>query len=305
MIFGENNTQRKEILTEEKNLNSQTIPLLQAAINIDPDPAKGGADINTLEDKALVAESGIGGGFVEISEKRNSKISVYEVKTGDTLTQIAEMFDVSVNTIRWANDFEGAIQPGQQLVILPVSGLSHTVKSGGTIKDIADIYEADVREIALFNGISEDKYLEAGEVVIVPHAEKAVSNTSVATSSSSSSNSTGGSWLVRPISGGYKSQGIHGYNAVDLASKPGASVFAAASGKVIIAKSSGWNGGYGLYVVIEHSNGVQTLYSHLSSVAVKSGQWVEQGRVIGGVGNTGKSTGPHLHFEVRGAKNPF
>lgn len=309
VIFGQNNAQIKEASLSQRELNSQNVPLLEAAINLDPDPAKGGADINTVENKALIAESGVGGGFVEISEKRNSKISVYTVKPGDTLSQIADMFDVSTNTIRWANDFSGSIQPGQELIILPISGLSHTVKSGGTIADIAKIYDADVREIALFNGISEDKYLEKGEIVIVPHAEKhstTSSGASVASKGSgSSSSSSSSSWLVKPISGGYKSQGIHGYNAVDLAGKTGQAVFAASSGKIIISKSSGWNGGYGNYVVIEHSNGVQTLYAHLNSVSVKSGQWVEQGQVIGGLGNTGRSTGPHLHFEVRGGKNPF
>jgi LysM repeat protein len=310
VLFGETNSQIKAPETIKKELNSQNVPLLQAAINIDPDPAKGGADINTIDGKALVAESGVGGSFVEISERRNTSISLYEVKPGDTLSQIADMFDVSTNTIRWANDFEGAIQPGQKLVILPISGLTHTVKNGGTVADIAEIYEGDAREIALFNGITVDKYLEPGEVVIVPNAIKESEHKNTNSSTSVASGSSGGSsysstWLVRPISGGYKSQGIHGYNAVDLAGKTGQAVFAAAEGKVIVAKSSGWNGGYGLYVVIEHPNGVQTLYSHLSSVSVKQGEWVGQGNVIGGLGNTGRSTGPHLHFEVRGAKNPF
>lgn len=309
VIFGENSTQRKEPDTQEVAMNSQTVPLLEAAINLDPDPAKGGADINTVEDKALIAESGVGGSFVEISEKKNSKISVYEVKTGDTLSQIADMFQVSVNTIRWANDFEGSIHPGQKLVILPISGLKHTVKSGGTIDDIAKIYHANAREIALFNGISEEKYLEAGEEIIVPYAEretpKNTPSKKIASGTSSSKSSSGSSWLIRPVSGGYKSQGIHGYNAVDLAGKTGSAVYAAAGGKVIISKSSGWNGGYGNYVVIEHSNGIQTLYGHLNSVNVKQGEWVDQGQTIGGLGNTGRSTGPHLHFEVRGGKNPF
>jgi len=307
VIFGNNNAQIEEPKKEIKVLNSQTMTLLQAATNLDPDPAKGGADINTIENKALVAESGVGGSFVEIAEKKSSKISVYEVKPGDTLSQIADMFQVTSNTIRWANDFEGAIQPGQQLVILPITGLKHTVKSGGTIADIAKIYKADVREMALFNGISEDKYLEAGDIIIVPYAEKQTSGAEKEKTKSKSTSNTNysSSWLIKPISGGYESQGIHGYNAVDLATKPGTTVWAAASGKVIIAKASGWNGGYGNYVVIEHPNGVQTLYAHLNSVSVKSGQWLEQGQTLGSSGNTGRSTGPHLHFEVRGGKNPF
>jgi murein DD-endopeptidase MepM/ murein hydrolase activator NlpD len=67
----------------------------------------------------------------------------------------------------------------------------------------------------------------------------------------------------------------------------------------------GWNGGYGNYIVIRHGNGVQTLYAHLSSVSVAPGAYVAQGQTIGGMGNTGKSTGTHLHFEVRGGSNPF
>lgn len=313
VIFGDNSSQSdKSAEIVEKELNSQNIPLLQAAINLDPDPAKGGADINTIEDKALVAESGVGGGFVEISEKKNDKISVYKVKEGDTLSQIAEMFDVSINTIRWANDFEGAIQPGQELVILPINGLKHTVKNGGTISDIAAIYGADAREIALFNGISEDKYLEKGEEVIVPHAERLVPKTErKSTSKKKWANSpvdlvSGTSdWMIHPVPNAVKTQGIHGYNAVDLAAPTGSPILAAASGRVILSKVSGWNGGYAKYVVIEHPNGVQTLYAHNNANYVTTGQWVTQGEVIGEVGSTGNSTGPHVHFEVRGAKNPF
>jgi murein DD-endopeptidase MepM/ murein hydrolase activator NlpD len=82
-------------------------------------------------------------------------------------------------------------------------------------------------------------------------------------------------------------------------------VYAAASGEVIISRASGWNGGYGNYIVIRHPNNTQTLYSHLSRNVVNVGAWVTQGQVIGHVGSTGRSTGPHLHFEVRGAPNPF
>jgi LysM repeat protein len=308
VIFGENNPKKVESSESKKVLNSQTVQLLQAAINLDPDPAKGGADINTVEDKALIAESGVGGGFVEITEKKNNKISIYEVKEGDTLSQIADMFDVSVNTIRWANDFEGAIQPGQKLAILPISGLTHTVKNGGSIQDIADIYGGNAREIALFNGIPEDKYLEPGETVIVPDAIKeSHSSTKVVDNHDlleHADYSDLDSWLIKPTKG-YRTQGLHGYNAIDLANKVGTPIYAAASGRVILVRNSGWNGGYGLYIVIEHPNGVQTLYSHNSANHVSIGQWVEQGQHIADMGNTGKSTGPHLHFEVRGATNPF
>ncbi len=295
--------------------NSQTTPLLQAATNLDPNPAKGGADLNITENKALVAESGVAGGFVEIANRKNDNISIYEVKVGDNISQIADMFDVSVNTIKWANSLDRDIRPGDSLVILPISGIKHTVKSGGTIADIADKYKADIKEIALFNGVSVDAKLEVGQEIIVPNvdlvpietkkAPKTVASGSSSKGSSSSETPAAGSWLIKPTSG-YRSQGIHGYNAVDIAAPTGTPIYAAASGSVIISKSDGgWNGGYGNYVVIKHSNGAQTLYAHMNSVSASVGQSVTQGAKIGSVGNTGRSTGAHLHFEVRGAKNPF
>jgi murein DD-endopeptidase MepM/ murein hydrolase activator NlpD len=102
-----------------------------------------------------------------------------------------------------------------------------------------------------------------------------------------------------------RTQGIHGYNGVDLGAPAGTAVRAAAAGQVIISKASGWNGGYGQYIVVKHANGTQTLYAHLSANSVAAGATVAQGQLIGAVGNTGKSTGNHVHFEVRGAKNPF
>ena len=112
-------------------------------------------------------------------------------------------------------------------------------------------------------------------------------------------------YYLYPLSSGTKSQGIHGYNGVDLAAPMGTPVFASASGDVVVSDDYGWNGGYGNYVVISHTNGTQTLYAHLTEAAVFAGAYVYQGQIIGYLGSTGKSTGPHLHFEVRGAKNPF
>jgi LysM repeat protein len=293
-------------------LNSQSIPVLKAATNNDPNPAKGGGDIVVVDDKAIMSVPTITGDPVEIYKPKSDQISVYVVRDGDTLSQIASMFKVSSNTIRWANDLEGDIQPGQQLVILPVTGVKHKVKSGGTIADIAELYKADVREIALFNGISVNTKLEPGMEILVPNGEmhtekkttKKVASTSGKSSSSKTTRASGGIFK-NPIPGAVKTQGIHGYNAVDFGAPIGTAIYAAAGGQVIISKSGGWNGGYGNYVVIKHDNGSQTLYAHASEVFVASGDWVSQGEQIASVGNTGRSTGPHLHFEVRGATNPF
>ncbi len=283
---------------------------MQAATNLDPNPASGGADLNIIDDKALVAESGVGGGFVEISNRKNDQISVYQVKEGDTISQIADMFEVSVNTIKWANGLTRPITPGDSLVILPISGIKHTVKAGGTISDIAKKYNADAKEIALFNGLSVDSELTAGQVVIVPNVDLVIEETKKPSKSIAKSSATSGggssSWMIKPINKGYRSQGIHGHNGIDFAAPVGTPMYAAAGGTVLIAKSDGsWNGGYGNYVVIKHANGAQTLYAHMDTVDVVAGELISQGVQIGSVGNTGKSTGAHLHFEVRGAKNPF
>jgi murein DD-endopeptidase MepM/ murein hydrolase activator NlpD len=94
-------------------------------------------------------------------------------------------------------------------------------------------------------------------------------------------------------------------NGIDLANSCGLPVAASAHGKVLIARTSGWNGGYGKYVVLAHSNGTQTLYAHLASIVVTPGQEIPRGVPIGSIGSTGNSTGCHVHFEIRGAKNPF
>jgi LysM repeat protein len=313
-----NNISPSQTVSEKASLidNSQNIAVLEPANHIDPNPAKGGGDINVVEGKALFAENSLSGVAVDINKPGNTgRISVYEVRPGDTLTQIADMFDVSVNTIRWANDFSGDIKPGQSLIILPISGVKHVVKNGGTIKDVADIYGADAREIALFNGLSEDTKLKAGDEIIVPHAEikhedpgtKSTSKAKTyakAGAAKTSVSATSG-YFTNPAPGAILTQGVHGYNGVDLGASVGTPIYAAAAGSVITSKEGGWNGGYGSMIIISHSNGTQTLYGHLSQNVAAAGQKVAKGELIGYMGSTGKSTGSHLHFEVRGAKNPL
>lgn len=291
--------------------SSQTIALLEPAVHVDPNPSKGGAEIEMLDNTALLPSGSVNGENSDIApmKQSNGQISVYEVREGDSLSQIADLFGVSINTIKWANDIKGSISPGQTLVILPISGIEYTIKKGDTIAGIAKKYQSDATEIRNFNDISGD--LVVGTKIVIPNAEpqapaKAPTKKSTkSTTKSSGGTSSGGSWLLWPVAGGVKTQGIHGYNGVDIGAPSGTSVYAAAGGTVMIARSGAWNGGYGNYVVIKHSNGVQTLYAHLSSVSVSTGAWVNQGDLIGGVGSTGKSTGNHLHFEVRGATNPF
>jgi LysM repeat protein len=298
---------KDEKVTEDISINSQNIDLLQASVNFDPNPAKGGGDITIVEDVALLSETGPSGSMADISEKTNGdKISVYVVREGDSLSQISKMFGVSNNTIIWANDLKnGIITKGQTLVILPVTGVKHTVKKGETVASIANKYKGDIDEIKSFNNLI-DGTLAVGDVVIIPDGDMgSYSYKAPKTNGSLGKNnlSTSG-YYIRPTTG-VKTQGIHGYNAIDIGTHVGTSVVSSASGKVIISRDYGWNGGYGNYIVIQHENGTQTLYAHMSQNIVSAGQSVVRGQVIGYSGNTGKSTGPHLHFEIRGAKNPF
>jgi len=279
-------------------------PVLTSAVHLDPNRARGGGEV-LVDDGVLVSTGPVGADVMATTKRSGGEISVYIVREGDSLSQIAEMYGVTANTILWANDIPRAtaIRPGDTLVILPVIGVRHIVKTGDTIATIAKKYKGDAEEIELYNQLESGEPLAVGSTLVIPggamHTEVVTSaaGTRVATTNTAS--------LSHPAPGAIKTQGIHGYNAVDLAGSIGTPIRAAASGEVIVSKSSGWNGGYGNYIVIRHANGVQTLYSHLSRNDVGVGASVSAGQVIGAMGNTGRSTGPHLHFEVRGARNPF
>ena len=301
----------KSVSAETSSVNSQNVAILQATRGVEFDGAKGGGDI-TIVGTALLPESGPVGTMADIAEGNHSEsISVYVVRKGDTVSSIAKMFEVTSQTVLWANDLSGSvIREGQVLVILPISGVRHTVVKGDTVSSIAKKYKADAGEVARYNSIATTSTLKPGDIIIVPDGEVASPVTKYVASGTSNPLRGGGGpaydgYYLRPILNGRKTQALHGYNGVDLATYLGAPVFASAEGDVIVSAKSGWNGGDGKYVVIAHPNGTQTLYSHLSEVDVSVGDHVVRGAQIGQVGSTGKSTGPHLHFEIRGAKNPF
>lgn len=289
---------------------SASTPALVASINRSPNASAPIAFATS--DDALVSYSGPSGTPVDIANvPPPDRISVYVVRKGDTLSDVAKMFGVSVNTIVWANDLRNAsdVRPGDTLVILPVSGVERAIVKGDTLNSLAKKYGADADEIAQYNGLDPAAPLEIGSTIIIPGGEISVPVT--AQRSRPSPIIVGGGsfqagYYVNSVPGGVITQGIHGWNGVDIGAVRGTPVRAAAGGMVIIARGGGaWNGGYGNYAVISHDNGTQTLYSHMKSVIVSSGQPVSSGQVIGYVGATGRSTGAHLHFEVRGAENPF
>lgn len=252
-----------------------------------------------------------------------NEISTYTVADGDTISSIAEKFGVSANTIRWANNLEikSSVKVGQSLVILPTTGVKHRVVKGDTVTSLAKKYKADARDIAEFNGMTITDGLTIGDIIIIPDGDGSILAEKQAETKKGSKSTTktpakkgriivdtsgsSNGYFIRPMRG-IKTQGFHGpYNAVDIGAPVGTPIAAAADGVVITTKSpSGWNGGYGGLTIISHPNGSQSLYAHQSRIDVTPGQTVTQGEQIGLSGNTGRSTGPHLHLEFRGIKTP-
>ncbi len=334
-----NSARADAILTTDGGVSLQNLVLPQPAMNIDPSPARGGGGVTIVGGTALLPQEGPSGTIADIEKPADGTISTYVVRPGDTISAIAAMFNVTANTVLSANDLPGDanIQVGQKLIILPVTSILYTVKNGDTLASVAKRYGGDSGEIATRNGIV-DGQLVVGIQVVIPNGEVPASAPSSVSSSKSvkkftSRKTSEASGTVIPFANNpaepahnvgapgsssqiayYRSpllhyiqtQGIHGYNAVDLAAPEGTPIYAAAAGSVIVAREGGWNGGYGSYLVISHGNGAQTLYSHMSKVIAYDGESVVQGQIIGYVGETGLATGPHLHFEIRnGIRNPF
>lgn len=289
---------------------SETMPALDSATNPLGALPKNtdSANLTLVQESGLVAPLNPLG--IMTDDYASGQIFIYTVKQGDNPSAVAKSFGISLNTLLWANDITNArsIKPGDKLVILPISGVQVDVKKGDTVDSIAKKYDGNIQEILAYNGLSPDEPLVAGSTLMIPNGELQGVSAPASTPSVFSpapQYPVYEGYYMRPLVGGRKSRGIHGYNGVDLAAPRGTPIMASAGGTVLIAKSSGWNGGYGKYIVISHPNGTQTLYGHLDQVFVSVGQALSQGNVIGLLGSTGNSTGPHVHFEIRGAKNPF
>lgn len=245
---------------------------------------------------------------------KRKDIIFYVVDAGDTIGEIAEKFNISVNTILWANNLTARsyIRPGDNLKILPTSGLIHKVVKNDTIGKIASKYEAKVEEIINANNLQDDGAdIVIGEELIIPGGvmpravyAAPVSNTykkplSQVTAPAPSVDTPAGSGYLWPTSARKITQ-YYGWShtGLDIAGPVGTPLYASKSGTVKISQC-GWNGGYGCYIILEHGNGVQTVYGHASKLYVAVGDTVTQGQTIAAMGSTGRSTGPHIHFEVR------
>lgn len=243
-----------------------------------------------------------------IDETRGrDKVIEYTVAEGDTVSSIAEKFGISSDTIRWQNDLKSkdSIKLGQILEILPATGIMHKVAKGETIETIAKKYDADSQGIVQypFNTFANDETFELaiGQTIFVPEGVKQeevlwqpVARVRQVTPDAGTVVASGN--FVWPTNGSITTRFAWWHKAIDIANRSLPPVLAADSGRVIV---SGWSTvGYGNHIIIDHGNGFRTLYAHLSRIYVTVGQSVARGNSIGQVGSTGRSTGPHLHFEV-------
>jgi len=255
------------------------------------------------------------------SSGRRGGVVDYVVVEGDTASSIAQKFNVSLDTIRWANDLKSVddVKVGQTLKILPETGVLHSVKRGETVYSIAKTYGIDPQAIVDFpfnTFINDETFaLAVGQDLIVPGGvmpkAKPWSPPTVPSETVPQAPDYVASALGEYIwpTTGKISQGYHWYHkAIDIADSSGPAVVASRGGTVVDAGWTAPSRGYGIYVVVDHGDGVQTLYAHLSSVSVSTGQQVLRGQVLGRMGSTGRSTGTHLHFEIRtssGNVNPL
>ncbi|OGG04241.1 hypothetical protein A2Z33_03765 [Candidatus Gottesmanbacteria bacterium RBG_16_52_11] len=237
----------------------------------------------------------------QISEKPRDQVITYAVQQGDTLSGVAEKFGISVDSVKWANDINrDALKVGQELKIPPVTGIIHKVREGETVYSIAKKYKTDAQKIVNFpfNDFTDlDTFaLSAGQTLVVPDGTIADVPSPVAQARPPVT--TGGTGQFQwPTNGSVSQYPIWYHMAVDIANNSAPPVVAADSGTVVVVQYLRY--GYGFHVIIDHGNGFQTLYGHMSEIYVDPGDGVKRGQMIGKMGSTGRSTGTHLHFEVR------
>jgi murein DD-endopeptidase MepM/ murein hydrolase activator NlpD len=266
-----------------------------------------------------------------IPSRPRAELSTYTVQDGDTVFGIAEKFGLDPQTILWGNynillDDPHSLKPGQELTILPVNGVYWQWLGGIPFGKWAEFYGVKAADIIDFPGNNldtntvgdyENANIKNGTWLIIPGGTREFVNWSAplgVTRENPASARVLGAGACDPVSGGAVGYGSYIYptnkhylsgfdyseqtnhRGIDLAGNLGEAVYAADAGVIVYA---GWNDyGYGNMIMIDHGNGFQSLYGHLSALNVGCGQSVGQGEVIGAVGSTGHSSGPHLHFEL-------
>lgn len=243
-----------------------------------------------------------------ISDKPRAEVETYTVQKGDTLSTIAKKYQISTDTIRWTNSLSSDdLTVGDKLKILPVTGMSHKVQSGDTVYTIAKKYDTEAQKIVDFpfnDFVNPETFaLVEGQILIVPDGVKPSERPSTprrqpvyVAQGPVTISDAGFTW---PLRGGISQFASWYHMALDITSDVGTPIVAAHDGTVSTVNVGTWDGGYGTNLYVSNSNGMGSHYAHMSSVNVSEGQAVYAGKtVLGWVGMTGRTTGPHLHFEI-------
>ena len=307
-------------------------PTPTAVVDINSVPA---LDISIISGIARAAQI-----HTNIPTRPRQELSTYTVQDGDTVFGIAEKFGLKPQTILWGNynillDDPHSLKPGQVLNILPVNGVYWQWLGGIPFGDWAKFYGVTPADVIEFPGNHLDANavgdfnnanIKPGTWLIIPGGAREFVSWSAplgVTRENPASARVLGAGACEPVSGGAVGYGTYVYptndhylsgfdysvetnhRGIDLAGNLGEAVYATDAGVVVYA---GWNDyGYGNMIMIDHGDGFQSLYGHLSALNVGCGQSVGQGQVIGAVGSTGHSSGPHLHFELMAGEkvNPW
>lgn len=281
-----------------------------------------------IDESRLLETTGAGfDPFTIIPHRTRSQMTSYTVARGDTMDAIAERFGLSRETLAWCNDYRLALvlHPGDQVAIPPSDGACHTVLAtqGKDIRAIAAQYHVDDPYVIIdsaANGlpaISPETFLPSATFLFIPGGQGPIITWDAPVEQDAAGNviafapgqagscgavAGGGTFWTNPLPNGAFVRGFYaGHSGIDISAATGTPILAANGGPVLYA---GWNSwGYGNTAVIGHGP-FSTLYGHMSSLAVRCGHRVAAGQVIGYVGSTGNSSGPHLHFEIRYRNQP-
>lgn len=219
------------------------------------------------------------------------QIKIHVVEKGESLWTISRKYDLDIDTLIGANEINNMnrIKPGMRLQILPIKGILYKISPGESLWSISRRFKISLNKIIEANNIANPDMVKPGKLLILPGAKPEFSYKDRLQRK-----------FIKPvnarISSGYGMRWGRMHEGIDFAVNVGTNIVAAGAGKVIY---SGWASGYGNTIIIEHRRGLRTLYAHNSRLLAHSGEWVERGEIIAKSGNTGRSTGPHLHFEIQ------
>jgi murein DD-endopeptidase MepM/ murein hydrolase activator NlpD len=273
------------------------------------------ASNSAVADDSVIVRTYVAGARPQAEQQRTAFIT-YTVSAGDTTEAIARQFGLQPSTLAWSNtaleDAPDRLSVGQVLTIPPVDGVFYTVEASDTLSGIAERFKASAEDIVTYpaNQLSQSTNIVPGMQLMVPNGVKPVKSFAVRQAASAQSSApvvsapvakpfvqTTGSAFLWPTQGTITQNFWWGHGALDIALATGTPVAASDGGVVTFA---GWdNTGYGYMVMLDHGNGFSTLYAHLSQYLVEAGQTVARGQTIAAMGSSGRSTGPHTHFEVR------